>query len=391
MKRYKPFLYFTLFSFISLIICCKTTQVEEVVAPSIIEEKPKELTITFAGDIMAHKPNFSVKDYSEAYKGIEEILKKSDFALANLETPVTDTLPYSSYPFFNVHTEYLQAAIDAGFNVFSLSNNHSNDQGLTGIKSTKEVFDNIRSVTKNTENPIYSSGLKDSPDSPYSYEIIDYNGYKVLFMAITNILNQGSYSKYINYIKPSKQSKQDFIDYIADLRHNIECDLFILSVHSNEEEYLLEITKTEREFYHQLIDNGVDIVWANHPHISKGLEVITDEQNIARKVIFYSMGNTISGQRWEPDFNNPSNPRDYTGDSYMATVTFEKDDLGIVIKKLDPIFITTYITPEWHFVIRVLDDNFIQNLNDNGYKTWARYLSSRKSLMEQIKGIDKWQ
>ncbi len=380
--------------FLSAIISlagCASLPKEAVQPETLVEDIPippppePEIKLTIAGDIMAHKPNFAISDYSEVYKGITHILQESDFSMVNLEAPVTDSIDYSSYPYFNVHTEYAQAAIDAGFNIFSLSNNHSNDQGLTGIQSTMKVFDKLRK-----EQNIYSSGLKEA-DKSFSYEIIEYNDMTIMFMAVTNLLNQNTYTKYINYVRPTKTARKEFVDYIADLRHNVECDVFILALHSASEEYVLDITNEEKEFFHQLTDNGVDILWANHPHISKGWDIITDQDNIARKVIFYSMGNTISGQRWEPDFANPENSRDYTGDAYMANLTLAKDSTGIRIKELTPVLITTYITPQWHFVIKVLDDDFIRELDESGKKTWAKYLTQRKKLMEQIKGIQTWQ
>ena len=68
-----------------------------------------------------------------------------------------------------------------------------------------------------------------------------------------------------------------------------------------------------------------------------------------------------------------------------------KDSRGIVIEQVDPVLITTYITPSWHFVIKVLDDEFIEELKLKKQKTWANYLGERKKLMEKIKGNIIWQ
>ena len=344
------------------------------------------LNVLFAGDIMAHKPNFSRGHFNEIYSDIKGLLQESDLAVANIETPVTDSLDYSSYPFFNVHTEYVQAAVDAGFNTFSLANNHTNDQNLEGIKSTSKVASSMKKRYASSSRPVYFSGLRSTEGGPYSYEVIDVKGFKVLFISITQILNQKSFSSWINYVPDTKASRQAFIDYIRDLRHNVSCDLFIVGVHSDVTEYVLDITDAEKDFFHGLIDAGADVVWANHAHVAKGWEVLADEEGIPRKAIFYSMGNTISGQRWEPDFEDPSDPRDYTGDGYLCQVRFVKDSKGIRIYNVNPILITTYITPQWYFEIRVLDGDFIQRLRQSGLKKWASYLEERMKLMEQIKG-----
>ena len=106
--------------------------------------KKKPLNLSFAGDIMAHNVNFRMKNYALIYEDIAPLLKENDVCFANLETPVCETREYQSYPCFNVHAEYVQAAIDAGFNVFSLANNHTNDQGKEGIEGSAAFFAHVR-------------------------------------------------------------------------------------------------------------------------------------------------------------------------------------------------------------------------------------------------------
>ena len=83
-----------------------------------------DITLLFGGDIMAHNSNYTVKDLNDIWKGVKLIIQDSDLAFANIEAPVDATRPVSSFPQFNMSVEYIQAAIDAGFSVFSLTNNH---------------------------------------------------------------------------------------------------------------------------------------------------------------------------------------------------------------------------------------------------------------------------
>ena len=132
---------------------------------SLHEPETKQIKLLFGGDIMAHKPNFNMKNYSKIWDGIRTIVQESDLAFANIEAPVADSLPYSSYPNFNMHGEYPEQAIEAGFNVFSLINNHSNDQGLGGIQETYEWSEKIEKKYAEAGNPLYFSGLKKEPDA----------------------------------------------------------------------------------------------------------------------------------------------------------------------------------------------------------------------------------
>ncbi len=349
------------------------------------------LQMLFAGDIMAHKPNWANGHYDEIYEDITGILKESDFAFGNLETPLDEDKPYSTYPQFNIHKEYADAAINAGFNVFSLANNHTNDQGLSGIKATKKATDEIQENTKSSERPVYASGLKNAPEDEYSFCIMEKNGWKILYLAVTEILNAPGHSSYINYISTSANARKKFVEYIIQLREQNPCDLFVLSIHTSEPEYILTVTKTQRTFYYELLDAGVDVVWANHPHVAREWEVLTDENNHPHKIIFYSQGNTISAQRTNPSYHFPTLIREYTGDGYMTQVRFIKDDSGIHIVNVNPILITTYITPSRLFIIKQITDSFIQELKEQKLDDWSLYLQKRKELMSNIKGKIKWQ
>lgn len=372
-----------------VIIGCKSTPKQSE------KEIISTISLVFAGDIMAHKPNYNMKNYNKIWQGISDIVKDSDLAFANLEAPVCDELPYSTYPNFNMHSDYPQAAIDAGFNVFSIINNHSNDQGLQGIKGTIDWAQKIENKTKDSERPVIINGLNEIPNSPVSYKLIHKGEWTILFCAITEILNRPDYRSYMNYVVSSKSGWEEFSKYILKVREENPCDLLILSIHTDEPEYISPVSLRRKEYYYKLLDEcGVDIIYTNHPHIIRERELIGNSQtNYLNKAIIYGNGNLISGQRWEPDFDNPSNPRDDTGDGFIWKLTFCKSSTEIspFIKKSEPFYITTYINTAWEFVIQKLDDNFIEYLNEIGRKKWAGYIKRRKQISEQTKETIIWQ
>ena len=385
-------------SSVLLLSCASSSKAEEKVVfktSDTLFDAEKSITLSFAGDIMAHKPNWNISSFDEVYEDITDILLQSDAAFVNLETPVTDSLPYSSYPNFNVHHQYADAAIKAGFNVFSLCNNHTNDQELDGIKATKKYFDEKRKATADSSRPVYSSGVKDSPSSPFTFDTINIRGWKIMYLAVTELLNRPNYNSYINYIKTDSRSRENFIELIKKLREENPCDLFILSFHTAEEEYVFTTKKSQRNFYKKLLDAGVDIINANHPHVPKEWELYRSKNGASDKMIFYSQGNTISAQRTSPSYDAPDTIRDYTGEGFITQVKFEKlinDGKPIVkVVQVHPVLITTYITNQWHFVIKKLDDSFIEELKKQGKKTWSAYLQKRMLLMEKIKGKLIWE
>lgn len=347
------------------------------------------LLVTFAGDLMAHKPNWDRGHYDEIYEDIKEKLLECPLVFANLETPVCDSKPYSTYPNFNVHHEYVEAAIDAGFNVFSLTNNHTNDQFLEGINSTREWFAQKEADTKETQRPVYATGLKTKPEDPLTYRIIKQDDWTILFVSITEILNTNSYSSYIDYIPPNKAKRQAFIQEIKKLQESNQHDLFVLSIHCCDPEYIFTVTDSQRNYYLELLDAGVDIIWGNHPHVSKKWELVPDENNVPRKLIFYSMGNSISAQRTNPSFSAPNTNRDYTGEGYMTQVRFIRENGSIRIGLINPVILTTYINTYNRYQIKILNDDFISSLKTTR-PVWSNYLKERKRLMENISGTVIW-
>lgn len=469
--------------FVFILTACAGTPVQtpQPETPPVVETEkektdmpvpPETLTLTFAGDIMAHTPNFSMSDYSLIYKDIEQILKNDDLSFCNLETPVHPGRPYENYPTFNVQPPYAEAAVNAGFDVFSLANNHTNDQGLEGIQETAAYFATLE------PRDVYAAGIKDEGSEELSFQLIQKNGWKILFVAVTEILNSPLYTDRFDYVVPTRQARQEFGQQLSALRKQNPCDVFVVSIHTCEDEYVHEITDVRREYYELLLDSGVDIIWANHPHLAKEWEIVTRSSQTAEKtvprleieqtaaaditgaksdssagmhqpaavpentpaeapaggqqtatpdknrtdaaetgttadtvpvseqpaptaLIMYALGNTISGQRYAPSFHAPETNRDYTGDGYLIQVRLEKPagtlppqmqqdgayTPGYRITRVTPYLITTYIDDRDNYIIKLLDDSFIRELQESGNTQWANYLSARKTLMENIKGI----
>lgn len=389
MKKLKIALLTTILIFI---LGCSTTSKLKEDNFEQVEHSESVISLIFAGDIMAHRPNYSIKDFSKIYDSITPIISNCDFAFANIEAPVDDEKEFSTYPNFNMKSSYPIAAINAGFNVFSLVNNHSNDQGLSGMINTLSWANKIEEQTKESSRPVYFEGIKKIPQENISYKIINHNNIKIAFCAITEVLNRNDYKEYHNYVPYTKKYKEQFMEQIKNIKLNEEPDLFILSVHTYEEEYVQQVSNERKDYFHSLLDCGIDIIWANHPHVIQERELIgSKETNKLNKIIMYANGNTISAQRWQPDFNNPENSRDNTGDGLLFFVKIKKDKNGIQIIETKPYYITTYINTAWEYVIKNLDDNFINYLIDVKRPNWASYMQKRKELSLSTKEHIIWQ
>ncbi len=351
---------------------------------------------------MAHSENYSMKDYSLIWSDVKDLIRKPDFAFVNVEAPVLDSKEWSSFPYFNMHSSYVQAAIDAGFNVFSLVNNHSNDQGKEGILSTRKVFSKLKESHEQSDRKLYFSGIKNTEsektksgeNNEFDYVVFNKNGFSILFIAVTEILNQNTYKSCLNFVEPGKNGIKELSDYIKKIREIENPDFVILSFHSSEEEYVIQVGEKRKKQYREYLDAGADIVWANHPHVVREREIFEKKDTgKIKKIIFYGNGNTISGQRRNPQYRNPREMRDYTGDGLLFEIKLVRSNSNqdeIVMENPKAYYITTLIDKNRNFILKKLNQNFIESLENEGENVKASYFRERKNITENTKETIIW-
>ncbi len=360
----------------------------EMQNPSQNPPRQNPLLLTFAGDIMAHNVNYEMKDYSLIYDDVRELLQSDDISFANFEVPVNDDLPNESYPTFNVHSDYAIAAIEGGFDAFSLANNHTNDQGLQGILSTRKFFQGMRS------KGVYSAGIK--TENELSYDIIETQGWTILFAAITEIVNLYNHVDTFDVYLPTEKRRLDLKNDIIALQKAHPHDIFVLSVHVADPEYDIRVSENRREWFHELLASGVDIVWGNHPHVTKEWELI--KSDLGDKLIMYSIGNTISGQNFYPSYEEPLHRYEDTGTSIFMHVNVKDKQAGSVFSSkevgdvvlhlsLNTTIIATHKDNKNNMIIKKLNDEFIETQS----KKNADYYKVRLLDMENITGKTIWQ
>ena len=356
------------------------------------------LVLTFAGDLMAHTVNFNMNEYDLIYKAVEKILHSDDLSFVNIETPVCDALPLSTYPCFNVHTPYLRAAVQAGFDMLGFANNHTNDHGTTGIDGT---LTSVRTVQKerlaaDVLPPFLAfSGLKDSVTDSIQVTPLSYKGWNILFCSVTEILNSYDSSKNrLYYSAPTKQGRAALLAIIKEARNRYPCDLFVLGLHLNEPEYGRTVSNAKKAWFKQLGEAGIDIIWAHHPHVMQSWETITVERPLllpdaasdsavviseqCKVFCMYSMGNFISGQRWHTRYDEPAFYREYTGDAVLLQLTCMRNKAGRADFSVLPLLITQYNEPEYPVVKRFTQD-WIETLGEKEKK----YFKKRFELMQE--------
>ncbi len=262
------------------------------------EQDITRITISAIGDIMAH---IDMQDYAllqsntfvSLYKDVAELFEYDDLTIGNLETPVSDKLPVRGYPTFNAPSSFISSLKAVGVDLLTTANNHSIDQGSSGIVDTIEVL-------KKHEIPFSGTGL--NIEDSYRFIFLNIHGIRIGFLGITCLTNipqpKETGVPTFNFVPYWVQA--DYDKLVAKINEaRTQADLIILAIHEGEE-YKSFPRKATETLYEKLCEVGVDVILGHHPHVLQRIEM-RELKDGRRGLIAYSLGNFISAQaRYAP-------------------------------------------------------------------------------------------
>ena len=328
------------------------------------------LQLTFAGDLMIHTANYLTRDYGGIYASIEPYLKKDDLSFANLEFPIDPSRSFSSYPRFNGSPEYLEAAVEAGIDVFSLANNHAFDQGRDG------VFQTLRVLSKSGEQShrrLYAGGIRGNLQEPFEPVEIRCRGLRIGFLAISQMVNVPMPHFYVNIVDyRNRRHREYFLPYIEERAPRY--DLFILSYHGGRE-YSRKAEEAKLRFFECLLEAGVDIVWAHHPHVVQPHRLVEREDGTG--LIMPSTGNLISGMLIGLKPEEPKHELAWTVDSALWLVTVRVEEGRAAVQRVVPVPIANCTNTRGEILIDTIPGIAGRALPED----WREYYRVRSGLM----------
>lgn len=288
-------------------------------------------TLMCAGDNLIHKAIFtqaknrggSSYDFSYAYEGVADIIKKADVAFLNQETVIVPSKEASSYPLFNSPPELLDEMIGLGFNVFNQSTNHVMDKGLSGALEDYELF--------HSKDNILLTGLYKTWDEMFIPQTMTKNDITFSFVGFT---------EYLNGLFVPSDSDLGLL-YLTDTRHTQEelysamqkmidaakdaSDIVCVSMHWQNEDITVP-DESQKEITQKLVDMGADIIIGTGPHVLQPIEFIEREDG-SKTLVIWSLGNFISTQANKPNLLSGiadiTVKKDYSTDNtYVDSVSF---------------------------------------------------------------------
>ncbi len=337
MKKYTIIIIILMTALFSYMSLDTFSQLNEEIQPVIIEDEieneddldpePIVLKISAVGDIMTHGPQLraqydskkDIYDFSNNYEKVQSFISQADLALCNIETVFAGIeKKYSSYPRFNTPDSLVKALKDVGFDIAVTSNNHSFDRGVEGVMRTVQIVreGDIKVVGTSFEDEqkylIYPiEGIKVGVVA-YTYETPKYHGAKTINglaipEEVEDSINTFNYEEIDEDLDKMKTAIEEM------KAQGVQVVIFYL--HWGQE-YLRNPNEYQKKMAHYLAENGVDILFGSHPHVVQPTEIIENKGG-HKTIVFYSLGNFISNQRYELMGGR------YSEDGMIAEVTWE--------------------------------------------------------------------
>ena len=272
----------------------------------------KSITISFAGDVTmgnykgsSYYGTFDNEfknvggDFNYFFENVKDIFTNDDLSIVNLEGPLTTAQNAKIKKFaFKGDPSYVNILKSGNIEAVSIANNHSEDYFEEGMKDTKFIL---------KENNINYFGLGEKA-------IIDTNGIKV------GLLGYNGWTE--NYTEENLNSMKNDIETLKK-----EADMIAVYFHWGVERAYTP-NQTQKDFAHDAIDYGSDLVIGAHPHVVQGIE------EYKGKYIAYSLGNFC--------FGGNKNPSDKDSMIYQQTFKFENNKLvGIEVPNIIPCSISS--------------------------------------------------
>lgn len=244
----------------------------------------KDLTILAVGDInlgrvLGKRILSGQKDLP--FRNVRTEISGADIAFANLESQISEQKGQTEGSSNYVFTGPPQGAdelANAGFDVVSTANNHAWD---FGERALMETITNLKRVS------ILYAGTGETLDAAYAPAIVERNGWRVGFLAVTGVFNSPFESSpardHVAWADPVLVALK-----IKELRQQ-GVDIVLVSYHGGVE-YSPDPDEPTRSFTRACIDAGADAVIGHHPHVTQGVEWYNG------KPIFYSLGNFVFKQ-----------------------------------------------------------------------------------------------
>lgn len=238
----------------------------------------KEVRIIIGGDIVPTKSNISNFENGTISEIIDEeilnLLRKADFRVFNLETPMSDvdTPIEKEGPCFRTSKKSIIGLKELNPDLFTLANNHILDQGIVGLDSTIDSLHDAGIAYVGVGSTCNDAG------SPYITEIA---GRKIGFFGCA----EHEYSVATDTLPGANPfDSLETPDLIREIKN--KCEFLIVLYHGGKEYYEYPSPQLQKRC-RKLADCGADLIICQHSHCVGSFEEYGNSK------ILYGQGNFL--------------------------------------------------------------------------------------------------
>ena len=249
-----------------------------------ISESDSIIKMSAVGDILcseemledAYDNEKNTYNFSHMFGNVSDYISDADIVMGTMETGIVD----DKYNNKRAPKEFAQAVKNSGVNLVSIAHNHSLDNGVDGLKETK---DNLEKVGFDV--------VGDKLEDANAIQFKEVKNTKIAFLTYTCLMDNEMLKTKdeLNCINmySEKQATSD-IKYAKDNGADYICVLIHWGDAITE-----KVNEEQKQIANLLVDNGVDMILGSHPSVVQDMEV---RQNKEGKNVFiaYSIGTYIS-------------------------------------------------------------------------------------------------
>lgn len=258
-------------------------------------------------------------DFWPQLAGLKSLVSQADIAICQLETPLTKTDTNLGHGIVHNSPHELALAIRrVGYHGASFANNHTFDNGLSGMTMTRAIM---------TDAGLQLAGPRDAANGaagqPAWYEA---KGFKVAQLSYSYTLDNFAEGSQTGTPAAAPWLKENLWAVVGAAGIAAEAkqaradgaDLVIVSMHWGTQ-FKFTVDAPIESLAHAIAQTGtVDWIVGNHPHVVQGCD------KVGNTIISYAMGNQLSDQG--PQFGYPVQ----TQDGVSVEVTFDRATDGTI-------------------------------------------------------------
>ena len=243
----------------------------------------RPVVLTLVGDIMLGRSvgPIAAEDPDGVFRDVRHILRSSDLALGNLESPLTSRPHMSPNPNVLIADPATVGLLaTAGFDVLSLANNHAGDAGPHGVIDTLDALaaHGLVAVGAGSNTAVTTAPVE-----------VTVQGVRIAILAFDATGAGLAADTAIGVVPWEPASAQS-----AVVTASASADLVVVSVHGGVE-YLPESDPRMVRIADLLVTWGADVVWGHGPHVPQPVTTAGNGNRVT--VVATSLGNFLFDQR----------------------------------------------------------------------------------------------